>query len=170
MNLGLLSSHLVWSIWLSLGHFDLPLAFLIRCLVCHMVKIVTLVKCHHKKVTCVFHAPSLWSMWINRVGPFEKSHFLVMFLNKIFLVKKVICKYIYIYMFQNIWSKMAKKLPKKLFIYTIGKRVVSSSQVWVVVHLKWFVYAQSWFQFAQSSSILICAYWFHLELLLVNSS
>jgi hypothetical protein len=33
----------------SLGHLDGPLAFLTRCLVCHMVKNVILIKCVNKK-------------------------------------------------------------------------------------------------------------------------
>jgi len=35
--------------WLSLGHLDGPLAFFTRCLVCHIVKKITLVKCLNKK-------------------------------------------------------------------------------------------------------------------------
>ncbi len=75
-----------WLTWLNLSHLDGPLTFLTRCFIYHMVKKVTLVKCFNKNNLYLSCPRPLVKMAIpfgqcghfNQVGPFEKSHFLVL--------------------------------------------------------------------------------------------
>jgi hypothetical protein len=84
------NGHWMWSIWLSFGHLDRPLAFLTRYLVCHMVKNVTLVSNVLIKsnlcLSCPKHLvkttiPLGQCEHFSQVGPSKNSCFLVVYVQ-----------------------------------------------------------------------------------------